>query len=98
MAAVKGRAPLVISGDLHAIAIGRMLRSGRLDLKDNPVNVVLSGPIGSRPGPLSWPSGPRGTRPMPPAPLHMEEQVKPIEQDGFTRAGFKPEKIGLRHL
>jgi len=28
MAAVKNRAHLVISGDLHAIAIGRMLRSG----------------------------------------------------------------------
>jgi hypothetical protein len=56
MTALKGRVPLVISGDLHATAIGRMLRSGRLDLKDNPVNVVLSGPIGSRPGPNGWPS------------------------------------------
>ena len=53
MAAMKGRVPLVISGDLHAIAIGRMRRSGRLDLKDNPVNVVLSGPIGSRPVPTA---------------------------------------------
>ena len=96
MAAVKNRAHLVISGDLHAIAIGRMLRSGRLDLKDNPVNVVLSGPIGSRPGPLGWPSGRRGTGAMPPAHLDMEEQVKPIEQHGFTVADFTPEKIVLR--
>ena len=96
MAAVKGRAPLVISGDLHAIAIGRMLRSGRLDLKDNPVNVVLSGPLGSRPGPLGWPSGRRGTGAMPSAHLDMEEQVKPIEQHGFTVADFTREKIVLR--
>ena len=54
---MKGRVPLVIRGDLHAIAIGRMLRSGSLDLKANPVNVVLSGPIGSRPGPLGRPAG-----------------------------------------
>jgi hypothetical protein len=95
MAAVKSRVPLVISGDLHAIAIGRMMRSGTLDLKANPVNVVLSGPIGSRPGPLGWPSGRRGTGAQPPAHLHMEEQVKPIEQHGFTIADFAPDKIVL---
>lgn len=96
MAAAKSRVPLVISGDLHAIAIGRMLRSGRLDLKDNPVNVVLSGPIGSRPGPFGWPSGRRGTGALPPAHLDMEEQVKPIEQHGFTVADFTQDKIVLR--
>ncbi len=96
MAAMKSRIPLVISGDLHAIAIGRMLRSGTIDLKDNPVNVVLSGPIGSRPGPLGWPSGRRGTGAMPPAHLDMEEQVKPIEQHGFTMVDFTPEKIVVR--
>jgi hypothetical protein len=96
MTALKGRVPLVISGDLHATAIGRMLRSGRLDLKDNPVNVVLSGPIGSRPGPNGWPSGRRGTGAMPPAHLDMEEQVKPIEQHGFTVADFTQDKIVLR--
>jgi len=54
------------------------------------------GPIGSRPGPLGWPSGRRGTGAMPPAHLDMEEQVKPIEQHGFTVADFTPEKIVLR--
>jgi hypothetical protein len=96
MAAARDRVPLVISGDLHAIAAGRMLRSGRLDLKHNPVNVVLAGPVGSRPGPNGWPSGRRGTGAMPPAHLDMEEQVKPIEQHGFTVADFTPDKIVLR--
>jgi hypothetical protein len=96
MAAAKHRVPLVISGDLHATAIGRMLRSGSLDLKDNPVNVVLAGPIGTRPG--GWPSGRRGTGAMPPAHLDMEEQVKPIEQHGFTVADFTPDKIVLRQF
>ena len=33
LAAMRQRIPLVVSGDLHAIAIGRMLRSGALDLR-----------------------------------------------------------------
>jgi GAF domain-containing protein len=67
-----------------------MLRSGTLDLKANPITTVLSGPIGSRPGPNGWPSGRRGTGAMPPAHLDMDEQVKPIEQHGFTLVDFMP--------
>ncbi|HEV7411424.1 MAG TPA: hypothetical protein VGO01_23310 [Bradyrhizobium sp.] len=96
MAANQSRTPLVISGDLHAIGIGRMLRSGTLDLKANPITTVLSGPIGSRPGPNGWPSGRRGTGAMPPAHLDMDEQVKPIEQHGFTLVDFTPDKMVLR--
>ena len=96
MSAMKHRAPLIISGDLHAIAIGRMLRSGVFDLQGNPINVALSGPIGSRPGPIGWPSGRRGTGAMPPAHLDMDEKIKPIEQHGFILADFTPEKITLR--
>ena len=68
MSAMKGRIPLVISGDMHAIAIGRMLRSGTLDLKANPVNAVLSGPIGTRPA--GWPSERRGIGAQPA--LHLD--------------------------
>jgi hypothetical protein len=94
LSGMKDRVPLAISGDMHAIAIGRMLRSGTLDLRANPVNVVLSGPIGTRPG--GWPSGRRGTGALPSAVLDLEEQVKPIEQHGFTVADFSPDKILLR--
>jgi hypothetical protein len=94
MSAMKGRIPLVISGDMHAIAIGRMLRSGSLDLKANPVNAVLSGPIGTRPA--GWPSERRGTGALPSAHLDLEERVKPIEQHGFTIVDFLPDKIVLR--
>jgi hypothetical protein len=96
MAAMKGRAPLVISGDLHAIGVGRMLRSGALDLKANPVTVALAGPLGSRTTPLGWPSGRRGTGAAPPAHLDMIEDVKPIEQHGFTLVDFTPDKMVLR--
>ncbi len=95
MSAMKGRIPLVVSGDLHAIAIGRIVRSGTLDLSANPVTAVLSGPIGTRPG--GWPStGIRGTPALPPAHLDIEQSVKPIEQHGFTLADFTPDEIVLR--
>ena len=96
MSAMKGRSPLIISGDLHAIGIGRMLRSGKLDLRANPITTVLAGPIGCRTGPLGWPSGRRGTGALPPAHLDMVEDVKPIEQHGFTLVDFTPEKIALQ--
>lgn len=95
MSAMPARVPLVISGDMHAIALGKMLRSGGLDLRQNPVNVALSGTIGTRPG--GWPStGIRGTPATPSAVLDLAEQIKPIEQHGFTLADFTPDKIVLR--
>ena len=94
MSAMKGRAPLVISGDMHSIAIGRMMRSGTLDLTGNPVNAVLCGPIGTRPS--GWPSAFRGTPALPPAHLDLAQEVKPIEQHGFTIVDFLPDKMVLR--
>jgi hypothetical protein len=96
MTGMRGRAPLFISGDLHAIGIGRMERSGTLDLRANPVTTVLAGPVGSRTTPFGWPSGRRGTGALPPAHLDMAEEVKPIEQHGFTIVDFTPDKIVLR--
>lgn len=94
MSEMKGRVPLVISGDLHAVASGRMLRSGSIDLRANPVNVVLSGPIATREE--GWPSGRRGTGALPSAHLDLEESVKPIEQHGFTIVDFAPGKMVLQ--
>ncbi len=94
LSGMKSRIPLVVSGDLHAIGLGRMLRTGRLDLGANPVNVALSGPIGTRPG--GWPSARRGTGARPPAHIDLEEQLKPIERHGFTIADFTPDKIQMR--
>jgi hypothetical protein len=94
MSAMKGRVPLVISGDMHAIALGKMMRSGKLDLAANPVNVALSGTIGTTP--IGWPStGIRGTPATPSGVLDLQEQVKPIEQHGFTLVDFFPDKMVL---
>jgi len=94
ISAVRERVPLVMSGDLHAVAIGRMVRSGKLDFSANPINAVLTGPISTRPS--GWPSARRGTGAPTPAHLDMDEDVKPIEQHGFTIADFAPDKIVRR--
>lgn len=94
LAAMDARTPLVVSGDLHAIGMGRMLRSGTLDFSAHPVTSVLSGPIGT--GANGWPSAFRGVGATPPAHLDVREDVKPIEQHGFTLADFFPDRMVLR--
>ena len=94
VAAMPGRIPLVISGDLHAIAEGRVQRSGALDFSRNPIVVVLSGPLGT--GDPGWPSAFRGIGPMPPVHVQMEENLKPIEENGFIIADFTPGGITIR--
>lgn len=94
MTAVPSRAPLVVSGDLHAIALGRLQRAGALTLDRAPVTTVLSGPIGTRPG--GWPSGRRGIGATVPSHLDLTQDVAPIEQHGFTIADFRPQGIELR--
>jgi hypothetical protein len=94
MTAMKGRIPLTISGDLHAIGIGKILRADKLDLHANPLTTVLAGPIGTALG--GWPSAFRGVAPTPPAYLDVQEEIKPIEQHGFTLADFMPDRIVLR--
>jgi hypothetical protein len=94
MTAMKGRIPLTISGDLHAIGIGKILRADKLDLHANPLTTVLAGPIGT--GLRGWPSSSRWVAPTPPAYLDVQEEIKPIEQHGFTLADFMPDRIVLR--
>ena len=80
------RAPLVISGDLHAIGLGRMQRSGGVDMSANPMTTVLSGPVGT--APRSWPSGSRGIGATPSEHIDLEELAAPVEQHGFTLVDF----------
>lgn len=96
MSSKQDRIPLVISGDLHAIALGNMERSGTLDLSKNPINVLLSGPVGCRPGPNGWPSGRRGTGAKPSLYLDFVEEVPPIEQHGFSIVDFTPDEIKIQ--
>ena len=94
LTAMRRRTPLVVSGDLHAIGIGRMLRCGSQSLEANPITTVLSGPIGT--SPAGWPSLRRGVGATPPTHIDLREEVAPIEQHGFTVADFQPDGIDLR--
>jgi hypothetical protein len=96
IAAMPARIPLVVSGDLHAIAEGRMMRSGNLDFSKKPVNVILSGPLGT--GDRGWPSTFRGIGASPPNHLTMEEDLKPIEENGFILADFTAESTTVRYF
>ena len=90
------RVPLLVSGDLHAIGVGRMPRAGEVDLAARPITTVLSGPIGT--SIRGFPSVVRGIEATPPAHLDLEEAVAPIEEHGFTLADFLPDRIVLRQF
>jgi hypothetical protein len=85
---------LTISGDLHAIACGRIERAGPQSLTATPITAILSGPIGTGPG--GWPSAFRGTGPKVPAHLGIDEFVPPIEQHGFTLLDVLPDRVLVR--
>ena len=94
--AMRGRIPLFISGDLHALGEARILKTSDIDLGSNPVISVLPGPVGTgRPG---WPSLVRGLRALPPAGLEVEEGLPTLEENGFTIADFTPERVTLRYF
>src|SRR5438270_12002643 len=56
---MRGRLPLFISGDLHSTAEERILGSGSLSFRDNPIIAVLPGAFGTGTG---WPSAGRGVK------------------------------------
>ena len=91
---MKGRIPLTVSGDLHAVGVGTILRAGTLNLERTPLTAVLAGPIGT--SPAGWPSAFRGIGSTPPTYLDVREEIKPIEQHSFTMADFLPARIILR--
>lgn len=94
IAAAEHRIPLVVSGDLHAIAAGRMQRAGSHDFRRHPITTVLAGPIGTGPG--GWPSAFRGIGATPPSHVDLQEDIAPTEQHGFTLADFQPDRIVFR--
>ena len=86
--------PLIVGGDMHATAAGTIRRSGGLDLSRNPVHVALSGTLGSRGA--GFPSGLRGTAPKPTQHVDLQEQISPLEENGFMIADVTTDKITLR--
>ena len=88
------RVPLFVNGDLHAIAEGRITRTGAINLSANPVRTVITGPLGT--APWGWASAFRGMSGRPPNGLELEELQSPIEQHGFVLLDFDLGKITVR--
>jgi hypothetical protein len=86
--------PLVVGGDMHATAARTIQRSGNVDLRHDPVHVALSGTLGSRGA--GFPSGLRGTPPRLPGHLDVEEEIAPLEENGFLVADVTRQRVVLR--
>jgi hypothetical protein len=90
---MKNRIPLFICGDLHQQSAEKIFKSGDLDLSHNPVVAVASGSLGT--GHRAWPSAFRGMVAEPSTALAVEEDLKPLEKNGFIIADITPDKIVL---
>lgn len=87
----RDRTAFFVSGDLHAIASGRIVESNGRSLADNPVHSLLVGPIGTA-GP-GFPSRFRGQLPVPSETLRSESDIEPLEENGFTLLDVTPGRI-----
>jgi hypothetical protein len=85
------RSAVIVQGDFHCAAAGKMLRSGDLDLSRNPVHTVITGPLGT--GDLGFPSVFRSIPTTPATSVTMEQAMKPLEKNGFTIIDVTPEKM-----
>jgi hypothetical protein len=86
--------PLFLSGDLHALGEGRIVRYGNLDLRKNPVVTVLTGPIST--GPKAWPSAWRGTPPKTPTGIEVDAGLEPLEKNGFSIIDFTDDRVEVQ--
>ncbi len=87
----ENRKPIVVSGDLHLLGSGMITKSGDLEMSNNPVHSILSGPVGV--GGLGWLSAARGLQAKHPKALHVEDKLTPQETTGFTLLDINSEKV-----
>ena len=90
LAAQKKRAAVIVEGDFHATAAGKMTRSGELAF-EQPVHTILSGTLGT--GDLGFPSAYRGVESRPSQLVDMEQALKPVERNGFTVIDVTPDMM-----
>jgi len=84
------RPAVVVQGDMHASAVGKMTRSGELTLA-NPVYAVLGGTLGT--GDITFPSSYRGIGGQPSQLVGMDETLKPTEKNGFSIIDVMPDNM-----
>ncbi len=94
LSAQKNRRAVIIEGDYHASALGRMSRSSQLNLNSNPVEVVLVGTLGG--GDIAFPSSFRKVENSPSLTVEMDQALPISEKNGFTIVDVTPEKMTFR--
>jgi hypothetical protein len=92
--AMRGRIPLFISGDLHAVGETRIGATAGIDLGKNPVTSILAGPLGTTG--YGWPSFFRGTKPQTPSGLTVDEVQPALEENGFLIVDLTPKDITIQ--
>jgi hypothetical protein len=88
------RPAVVLQGDFHASAAGKILQSGELDLSKNPINIIMTGTLGT--GDLAFPSAFRSIPSTPSQLIHMEQTLTPQEKNGFSIIDITPEKVSAK--
>ncbi|NWG47508.1 MAG: alkaline phosphatase D family protein [Alphaproteobacteria bacterium] len=91
--AQRTRAPVSLSGDLHAVGATEITRSGASHF-GRPVHSILTGPLGTATG--AFPSAFRGTPPRVPQSLDTRPSLDFLEKNGFTLVDVTPDRIAVR--
>ena len=87
------RSGIILSGDLHATGHSQIIRSGEIDLSQNPVNSIITGPLGTG---SAWPSRARGTPPMIASDMKIESPAPVSERNGFTLLDVTHDSVRVR--
>jgi hypothetical protein len=90
------RPAITISGDMHASGAKRVTASGDIDMSRNPLEALLSGPIGT--GEPGWPSHGRGVFPKLPERLVGTDVAVTEERNGFTLFDVRRDHIDVRQF
>jgi len=84
------RAAVIVEGDMHATAAGKITRSADINLTQ-PVHTILSGTLGT--GDVGFPSAYRSVQSTPSLVLDMDQALKPTEKNGFTLIDVTPDTM-----
>ena len=88
----KHKKPIMISGDLHAFASGRIYQNGATNLEDNPIHCFLSGPLGN----TVFPSIFRKTKAAIPTAIKIEEDFENEEENGFSMVEIDAQSVQIK--
>ena len=80
MHAAKHKKPIVLSGDIHTFAAGKIYRNGNMDFSDNPIHSFIAGTLGC----TVFPSTFRKVKATVPNAIGMEEAFENVEENGFS--------------